>query len=91
MEGKVPVMKMVMMAAAASLMFGAGAPASAEQGRNAKTPDNWSYEIKNGKRVPKVQRKMNPDGSWTEELRQGNCVVTRHGKRGEVHETRKCD
>lgn len=90
MSKRVTVMKSVMVAAAMSLAIGAGASAAA-QGRDARTPANWSYEIKNGKPVPKVQRKMNSDGSWTEELRQGNCVVTRHGKKGEIHETRKCD
>ena len=58
-------------------------------GRN--TPPGWSYEIKNGKRVPRVPRVENADGSWTEELRQGNCTVTRTGRNGEVRETRKCD
>lgn len=83
-------MKFLMMAAAASLAIGAGASAAA-QNRDAKTPAGWSYEIKNGKRVPKVERKINADGSWTEELRQGNCVLIRNGKAGEVRETRRCD
>ena len=34
---------------------------------------NW--EIKDGKRVPKGTRQINADGSWREEIRQGNCVT----------------
>jgi hypothetical protein len=41
--------------------------------------------------VPRIPRKVNADGSWTEEIRQGNCTVTRTGRDGEVRETRKCD
>lgn len=59
--------------------------------RQAQTPPGWSYDIKNGKRVPRVERKTNPDGSWTEQYRAGNCMVTRTGRDGEVRETRKCD
>ena len=58
-------------------------------GRN--TPSNWSYEVRNGQRVPRVPRTVNADGSWTEVFRQGNCTVTRTGRDGEVRETRKCD
>ncbi|HEY0627317.1 MAG TPA: hypothetical protein VGD10_11365 [Allosphingosinicella sp.] len=60
-----------------------------EKDRN--TPASWPYEIKNGKRVPRVPRVVNADGSWTEEVRQGNCTVTRTGRDGEVREVRKCD
>jgi hypothetical protein len=59
--------------------------------RQAQTPPGWSYDIKNGKRVPRVERKTNADGSWTEQYREGNCMVTRTGRDGEVRETRKCD
>ena len=55
------------------------------------TPPGWSYEIKDGKRVPRVPRTVHADGSWSEEIRQGNCTVTRTGRQGEVRETRKCD
>jgi hypothetical protein len=55
------------------------------------TPAGWSYDIKDGKRVPKAQRKVNPDGSWSEETRSGNCTETRTGKNGEVRTTRACD
>lgn len=66
--------------------------AAAPQQKNARnTPPGWSYEVRNGQRVPRVPRKVNADGSWTEEVRQGNCTVTRTGRDGEVRETRKCD
>jgi len=77
----------VIVAAGAAAVW-ASAPQQ-KDGRN--TPPGWSYEVRNGQRVPRVPRKVNPDGSWTEEVRQGNCVVTRTGRDGEVRETRKCD
>ena len=81
-------------AGAAALILGgaaavAAAPKDAKGDRN--TPAGWSYEIKNGKRVPRMERKVNADGSWTEQRRQGNCTVTRTGRSGEVRETRACD
>ena len=57
-----------------------------------KTPKGWSYEIKDGKRVPKGNRVTNPDGSWREEVRQGNCVTIKEkSAQGEYKETRQCD
>ena len=57
-----------------------------------KTPKSWSYEIKDGKRVPKGNRVTNPDGSWREEIRQGNCVTIKEmSKNGEYKETRQCN
>ena len=41
------------------------------------TPSSWNYEIKDGKRVPKAERKVNADGSWREEIRQGTCVTVK--------------
>jgi hypothetical protein len=55
------------------------------------TPPNWSYEVRNGKPVPRLPRKVNADGSWVEEAKLGNCTVTRTGREGEVREVRKCD
>lgn len=75
--------------AGAGLLAAAAWAAAPEQKRT--TPDGWSYEIKNGKRVPKVPRKTNADGSWVEEYRSGKCLVTRTGRSGEVREVRKCD
>jgi len=55
-------------------------------------PKNWSYEIKDGKRVPKGQRVTNSDGSWREEVRQGKCITIKEkSPAGEYKETRRCD
>ena len=84
--------KIISMTVATAMALSVGAPAMAiEPANSAKTPAGWSYEIKNGKRVPKAERVTNADGSWTEEIRQGNCTVTRTGRSGEVREVRKCD
>jgi predicted RecA/RadA family phage recombinase len=56
------------------------------------TPKSWNYEIKDGKRVPKAERKTNADGSWREETRQGACTTIKESSAaGEVKITRKCD
>ena len=74
----------------------AAAPAQNQQDQNqpqsAKTPKGWSYEIKNGQRVPKGNRVTNPDGSWREEVKQGNCVTVKEKTAsGEYKETRQCN
>jgi len=58
-----------------------------------QTPKGWNYEIKDGKRVPKSgNRVTNEDGSWREEVRQGNCVtVKERSSAGEYKETRQCN
>ena len=58
-----------------------------------QTPKNWSYSLdKDGRRVPKGNRVTNPDGSWREEIRQGNCVtVKERAASGEYKETRQCN
>jgi hypothetical protein len=68
--------------------FATGATAQSQQ-----TPKGWSYEIKDGKRVPKAgNRVTNPDGSWREEVRQGNCVtIKERSASGEYKETRQCN
>ena len=59
--------------------------------QNVATPKGWNYEIKDGKRVPKGNRVTNPDGSWREEIRQGNCVTVKEmSAAGEYKETRQC-
>ena len=59
--------------------------------RQAKTPPNWSYEIRNGRRVPRGNRVTNPDGSWREEINDGNCTTVRTmSASGEYRETREC-
>ena len=56
------------------------------------TPKGWSYEIKDGKRVPKGNRVTKADGSWREEVRQGNCVTIKEmSAQGEYKETRQCN
>ena len=60
--------------------------------QNEATPKNWNYEIKDGKRVPKGNRVTNPDGSWREEVKQGNCVTIKEkSASGEYKETRQCN
>ena len=64
--------------------------AAAQAGQS--TPKNWSYEIKDGKRVPKAQRVTAADGSWREEIRQGKCITIKEKtSTGEYKETRRCD
>ena len=66
--------------------------ASVAAAQDQKTPRGWSYEIKDGKRVPKGNRVTNADGSWREEVRQGNCVtVKERSASGEYKETRQCN
>jgi hypothetical protein len=62
------------------------------QGQDRATPKGWSYEIKDGKRVPKGNRVTHADGSWREEVRQGNCVTVKEkSAAGEYKETRQCN
>lgn len=89
---KLSAMKYAMMAAAAAMALGGLGPAAAQNdGRTAKTPPNFPYDIVNGRRVPKSKRVANADGSWTEQVRQGKCTVTRVGRPGEMREESKCD
>jgi len=56
-----------------------------------RTPQGWSYDIKDGKRVPKATRTTNDDGSWREESKQGNCTTLKESSAsGEVKTTRSC-
>ena len=81
------------------LVIGAAAVASAgltpayAQNQAQQTPKGWSYTLdKNGQRVPKGNRVTNPDGSWREEVRQGNCVtIKERSATGEYKETRQCN
>ena len=74
----------------ATAAYAAAAPAQDQQ--STQTPKGWSYEIKNGQRVPKGNRVTNPDGSWREEVRQGNCVTVKEkSAAGEYKETRQCN
>lgn len=57
-----------------------------------RTPKGWSYDIKNGQRVPKGNRVTNPDGSWREQVKQGNCVTVKQmSANGEYKESRQCN
>ena len=79
---------------AVAFIAGAGMAtvASAQTPANASTPKGWSYEIKDGKRVPKGNRVTNADGSWREEVKQGNCVtIKERSAAGEYKETRQCN
>ena len=73
-------------------LIAAAGYATAASAQDQKTPKGWSYEIKDGKRVPKGNRVTNADGSWREEVRQGNCVpVKDQSAAGEYTDTRQCN
>jgi len=78
---------------AAACVAGVGfASAAYAQAQTQQTPKGWSYEIRDGKRVPKANRVTNADGSWREEVRQGNCVtIKERSATGEYKETRQCN
>lgn len=84
------VTKILLTVGAIALAATAASAALAQPGQS--TPNNWSYEIKDGKRVPKADRKVNADGSWREEVRQGTCVTIKEKTpSGEYKESRRCD
>jgi hypothetical protein len=75
-----------------ALVAAAGYATVASAQSQSSTPRGWNYEIKNGQRVPKGNRVTNPDGSWREEVKQGNCVTVKEkSKTGEYKETRQCN
>jgi len=83
--------KKVLVLAGVALVAAAGY-ATVAAAQNVATPKNWNYEIKDGKRVPKGNRVTNPDGSWREEVKQGNCVtIKERSPAGEYKETRQCN
>ena len=57
------------------------------------TPKTWNYEVDNrGNRVARDNRVTKPDGSWREEIQQGNCVtIKERSATGEYKETRQCN
>jgi hypothetical protein len=80
------------LAAALALFVAGSAGAMVQAGTAPSTPKGFSYELRDGKRVPKGNRVTNPDGSWREEVRQGQCVtVKQKSPAGDYTETRKCD
>ena len=82
-----------MLALGAIALVAGASFATVAAAQNQSTPRGWNYEIRDGKRVPKSgDRVTNPDGSWREEVRQGNCVtVKERTKTGEYKETRQCN
>ena len=88
------ISKTMLVLGGAALVAAAGyATVANAQEQSKTTPKGWSYEIKDGKRVPKAgNRVTNPDGSWREEVKQGNCVTVKEmSKSGEYKETRQCN
>ncbi|MEO5810216.1 MAG: hypothetical protein ABIR51_09220 [Sphingomicrobium sp.] len=85
--------KTVLIAGVVAFAASAASAAMAQaSGQDQGTPKNWSYELKDGKRVPKGNRVTNADGSWREEVRKGACVeVKEMSAAGELKITRKCD
>ena len=68
------------------------ASASAQAPCQQRLPKGWTYEVdSHGNRVAKVNRVTQPDGSWREEIRQGNCMtVKERSATGEYKETQQC-
>ena len=86
------MLKIVLTVAGLAVVATAASAAYAQAANTQQTPKDWNYEIVDGKRVPKGQRKVNADGSWREEIRQGSCVTIKEKTAsGEYKETRKCD
>jgi hypothetical protein len=58
-----------------------------------QTPKGWSYQVdQRGNRIARNNRVVKPDGSWREEIRQGNCVtIKERAATGEYKETRQCN
>jgi len=89
---KLVVRRALVIGAVAFVAAAGVATAAYAQQQDQRTPKDWSYEIKDGKRVPKGNRVTNADGSWREELRQGNCVtIKERSPSGEYKETRQCN
>ena len=87
--------KRVLVVGGVALLAAAGyatVAAAQNQGQSQSTPKGWSYEIRDGKRVPKGNRTARPDGGWREEVRQGNCLTVKEkSAAGEYKETRQCN
>jgi len=85
--------KMLLLGGVAMIAAAGLATAAVAQSQSQSTPRGWNYEIKDGKRVPKADNRVTrPDGSWREEVKQGNCVtVKERTASGEYKETRQCN
>ena len=74
----------------ATAAYAAAQPATNQQ--PPQTPKGWSYEIKNGQRVPQGTGVTRPAGSGREEVKQGNCVTVKEkSASGEYKESRQCN
>jgi hypothetical protein len=75
--------------------LGAFSPAFAQPQKASQassTPNSFPYEIVNGRRVPRANKTLGPDGSWREEIKDGPCVTLKEkNAAGEYREVRKCD
>lgn len=88
-----PILKKVAFTiAAASAAASFSSSLAAQNQTQGATPKGWNYEVDSrGNRVAKDRRVNNPDGSWREEIRQGNCItVKERAATGEYKETRQC-
>ena len=85
--------KSLLVLGGAAMVATTGFATSALAQQSQHTPQNFNWEIRDGKRVPKAgNRVTKPDGSWREEQRQGNCVtVKERSASGEYKETRQCN
>ena len=71
------VVKIAVLMGVAAFAVGASAAAFAAPG-DQSTPSGWSYEIKDGKRVPKANRVTNADGAGAK--RSGRAAASRSRK-----------
>src|SRR6185503_10442484 len=77
--------------ALAGAAFAAAQPGQVDQPKQQVEHTPFNYDVVNGKRVPKGDRVTNPDGSWRETVRQGNCTTVKEkSAAGEYKETRSC-
>ena len=82
----------IMLSLGAAALVATAASAAYAQASGGSVPSSWNYEIKDGKRVPKAERKVNADGSWREESKRGACVTVKEKtSSGEYKESRRCD
>jgi hypothetical protein len=83
--------RIVLIIGAAAFAATAAYAAAPQAQTSPQTPKGWSYDLKNGQRVPKGNRVTNPDGSWREEVKQGNCTTVKEkSASGEYKESRQC-
>ncbi len=85
--------RMLVVGAVVCVAAGLASAAYAQAPDRQKTPSGWNYDVdQHGNRVPKGNRVTSADGSWREELKQGNCVtIKERAASGEYKETRQCN